>query len=149
MSHTLRGVPHTLRHVHMYVHVYTCVRASHTCVLVSHTLRNVLTYVHVYTCVHASHTEVCTHVRTRVQMRLTRSVATSSAAPSPVMRSQKGKQGQHTVRMASAAQNTKMTKGIIAQSGEIELARSRDYPTASCSPPPLTLFNWSSRDQPI
>ena len=38
-----------------------------------------------------------------------------------------GEQGQHTVRMASAAQNTKMTKGIIAQSGEIKLARSRDY----------------------
>ena len=47
-------VPHTLRPVHMYVHVYTCVRVAHT-------------YVRV------AHTQACTHIRTCVQMRLTRS----------------------------------------------------------------------------
>ena len=79
-------VSHTLRPVHMYVHVYTCVRASHTqecthvrtrvhmraCLThsgVSHTLRHVHMYVHVYTCVRASHTQACTHVRTCVHMR--------------------------------------------------------------------------------
>jgi hypothetical protein len=42
-------------------------------------------------------------------------IEASSAAPSPVMRSQKGGQGQHTVRMASASPKHIADQGTLAQ----------------------------------